>query len=176
NVLGAYFTANIGAFTFKGAYWTASHDAVRNADSVALIYSNTTLNSAQIENFYGKNYAGTGSAEDVIREAKFNVSTYYLRVGYTIAKGKIPFINAEVTPYAFWDFYSNPETIASKDWGGDNEAGIADDGKFYKPTIGVAIRPGDNVALKIDGSAHIQKIDGQWVNYKELRIDLSFIF
>ena len=176
NVFGAYFTVNIGAFTFKGAYWAANHDAVRNASSVALVYSNTKLNSAQIENFYGKNYAGTGNAEDVIRKAKFNVSTYYLRVGYTIPKGKIPFINAEVTPYAFLDFYSNPETIASKDWGGDNEAGIADDGKFYKPTIGISIRPGDNLALKIDGSAHIQKIDGQWINYKELRIDLSFIF
>jgi len=176
HALGAYFTANVGAFTFKGACWNASHNAVRNANAVDLIYKNTELNSAQIENFYGRNYTGTGNAEDVIRKVEYNVSTYYLRIGYTIPNGKIPLINSDVTLYAFWDFYSNPETIASKEWGGDNEAGIADDGKFHKPTIGVAIRPDDNLALKIDGSAHIQKIDGQWVNYKEIRFLLSFMF
>ena len=29
-----------------------------------------------------------------------------------------------------WDRYGNPETIATKDFGGDNEAGVADDGVF----------------------------------------------
>ncbi len=176
NVLGAYFSANVGAFTIKGAYWNAHHNAIRDANAVAAIYSNTTLNPAQIENFYGKNYMSNGCADDVLSVANFNVSAFYLRIGYKIQKGKIPLINSEVTPYIFLDSYSNPETIASKDWGGDNEAGIADDGKFYKPTIGVSIRPNDYLALKLDGSAHIQKIGGQWVNYKEFRIDLSFVF
>jgi len=173
NVLGAYLTAKVGGFTLKGAYWNSSHNAVRDAESVAQIYQNTSLNASQIENFYGANYAGDYSAADVVTDADFNVSTYYIRLGYTIPKGKFPLINAEITPYAFLDCYTNPETIASKDWGGDAEAGVADNGRFYKPTVGIAIRPTYNMALKIDGSSHMQ--DGA-DNYKELRVDLSFMF
>jgi len=32
------------------------------------------------------------------------------------------------------------------------------------------------MALKIDGSSHIQKINGESVNYKEIRVDMSFMF
>ncbi len=173
NVLGAYMTAKLGKLTVKGAYWVANHDAVRNADLVATLYQSTSLNDMQVDNFYGANYAGAGAAGDVISAADFKVSTYYIRLGYTIPKGKLPF---ELTPYAFLDWYSNPETVASKTWGGDNEAGVADDGKFSKPTFGFAIRPNPFMALKIDGSAHMYKHNGEDVNYKEIRMDLSFIF
>lgn len=171
NVMGAYFTANRSNFTVKGAYWNASHDAVRDADAVALMYSSTSLNAAQIANFFGPNYAGAGTADDVLTAANYNVSTYYIRVGYSHYFGDI-----EVTPYLFLDSYTNPETVASKTWGGDAEAGASDDGTFKKPTFGVAIRPTYNVALKIDGSSHIQDINGESVNYKEMRIDLSYLF
>jgi len=176
NVLGAYFIARMQGFTLKGAYWTSNHNAVRDPELIETLYHNTSLNAAQLENFYGSNYSGSYAAEDVVKTADFTVSTYYLRLGYTIPTGIIPFVKAEITPYAFLDYYSNPETIASKTWGGDNEAGVADDGKFTKPTIGVAIRPNPFMAIKIDGSSHNYKAGGEDVSYREFRMDVSFLF
>jgi hypothetical protein len=176
NVLGAYFTAKIDRVTLKGAYYTSKHSAVRNQDAVATIYQNTTLNAAQIENFYGANYTGDFRASDVIVDANYTVSAYYLRAGYTFPKESVPFEFAEVTPYLFLDSYTNPETIASKTWGGDNEAGVADDGTFIKPTFGFAFRVSHNMVLKVDVSSHLQKNNGNTENYKEIRFDLSFMF
>ncbi|UCH15110.1 MAG: hypothetical protein JSV22_03875 [Bacteroidales bacterium] len=176
NVLGGYLTAKFNNITLKGAYWVAHHKAVRDTGAIVTLVQNTTLNNAQIENFFGPNYSGSYTGADVITNADYVVSAFYVRLGYSIPKEKVPLKFAEITPYVFIDGYSNPETIASKTWGGDNEAGVADDGKFYKPTIGIAIRPSHNMALKIDGSSHIQKINGETVNYKEIRIDLSFMF
>jgi len=51
-------------------------------------------------------------------------------------------------------WYSNPETIAKKKYGGDNEAGAADDGVFYKSTVGLVYRPAPEVAIKFDQSFH----------------------
>lgn len=171
NVMGAYATFKSNGITLKGAYWTSNHDAVRDADGVATIFNNTSLLDRQIENFYGSGYAGDGSSTDVVTAASYTVSTYYLRVGYTFS-----FKGVELTPYAFIDSYTNPETIASKTWGGDAEAGVSDDGSFTKPTYGIAIRPTYNVALKIDGSSHIQEIGGESVKYNEVRMDLSYLF
>jgi hypothetical protein len=82
----------------------------------------------------------------------------------------------EIGPYLQWDWYSNPETIASKTFGGDNEAGVADDGVFNKGTLGMLYRPIPRVAVKLDGSVHHYTFMGQRVNYPELRFDVSYTF
>jgi hypothetical protein len=176
NVLGGYMTATFGNLKFQAAYWLSSHNAVRDTAAVITLYNNTDLNDQQMENFFGPNFTGTPTSADVITKANYKISTYYLRLGYTIAKEKVPLKFAEITPYVFLDYYSNPETIAAKQWGGDNEAGVADDGKFTKLTVGIAIRPTTTMALKIDGGPHIQTINGEKVHYSELRMDISYMF
>jgi len=176
NALAFYMNAKVSNLSVQGGYSVANHNAIRDAASVVTIYQNTTLNEAQLRNFYGTNPSGTFAESDVIPEAKYKVSSFYIRIGYTIPKEKAPFQLAEISPYAFFERYSNPETIAKKTWGGDNEAGVADDGVFYKPTIGIVFKPTYEMALKIDGSTHIQKIGGENVNYKEIRFELSYMF
>ncbi|MFC1585861.1 hypothetical protein ACFL5V_09970 [Fibrobacterota bacterium] len=181
NVFGGYLRAKVKGLTVKAAYWIANHDAQRDTGKVAQVYANAALNSAQLNNFFNDgSYSSTVDVgSDVVTKAEFAVSTYYLRLGYTIPRGliKVMFLkNLELTPYAFWDVYENPETIKDKTWGGDNEAGAADDGVFTKPTIGISIKPSPFVALKIDGSSHIQKIGGEDNHYEEFRMDISYFF
>ncbi len=79
-------------------------------------------------------------------------------------------------PYAFFDGLSNPEVIASKTYGGDNEAGIADDGRFSKISLGLVYRPINQVAVKMDVSSHSQRFNGEVVTYPEVRLNVSFGF
>ena len=79
-------------------------------------------------------------------------------------------------PYFQWDWSRNPETIASKTFGGDNEAGVSDAGQFHKSTIGVVYRPIPEVAVKLDTSHHIFRFNGETTSYPELRVDFSFVF
>ena len=79
-----------------------------------------------------------------------------------------------MTPYVQFDYYKNPEIVKEKDIGGDNEAGIAEDGRFIKLTIGGIVRPVPQVAVKLDGSIHFQKIAGQETNYPELRLSFAY--
>ncbi|MDD9940239.1 MAG: hypothetical protein OXU20_04155, partial [Myxococcales bacterium] len=67
-------------------------------------------------------------------------------------------------------------TIAKKDLGGDGEAGISDDGKFQKYTLGTVFRPVPQVALKLDGSAHVQDFNGKSEFYPEIRISFSYLW
>ena len=78
--------------------------------------------------------------------------------------------------YFQWDHFDNPETIQSKSFGGDNEAGLADDGKFSKGTIGIIFRPQPQLAIKLDASAHFQEFNGDDESYPEIRLDISYIF
>ena len=176
NVFSAYFTARFDQLIVKGAYFTSNHNVRRNPDAVATVYQNTNLNASQVANFYGSNYSGNYSAADVIVNDEYVVSAYYLRLGYRIPRNQIPGKISDVTPYFLIDGYSNPETIASKSWGGDNEAGVADDGKFFKPTFGFVFHVSPHVVFKIDASSHYQKINGNTEHYNEIRMDFSFMF
>jgi hypothetical protein len=88
---------------------------------------------------------------------------------------------------AVHDAVRNPEAVldviqnanindAQRDRAGDEEAGLADNGIFWKPSAGLVYRPLPNVAIKLDGSYHVQKFNGPNVAYPELRLDFSFAF
>ncbi|MSP73129.1 MAG: hypothetical protein EXR76_13370, partial [Myxococcales bacterium] len=63
-------------------------------------------------------------------EVEYTVQTVYVRAGYPFPIGD----RASLTPYLQWDDSENPETIKERDFGGDNEAGVADDNRFTKVT------------------------------------------
>jgi hypothetical protein len=175
-VYGGYFHGKLHNLTLKTAYWMANHDAERDPNAIVTLDGLTGLNSAQRTRFGLTTYDQSHNINDIVTDASYKIKTYYIQFGYTIPSGMIPAITWELTPFAFWDYYENPETIAKKTYGGDNEAGLSDDGKFSKPTIGIAIKPIYNVALKIDASSHLYKWNGDNVHYEEVRIDLSYFF
>jgi len=183
SVIGGYAQARWNKLTVQAAFWTSPHDAVRNADRVLELLDPATgagLNQTQIDRFLLDD-TQPATLSNIDTNGDYTVNTFYLRFGYAIPGGTIPAIKWELIPFFFWDYYENPETIAEKDFGGDNEAGVSSDGKFDKLTLGVSIKPTDDIALKIDTSSHMYN----WYNangeeestsYQEIRIDLSFFF
>jgi len=170
NVFGGFLEATpTRTLLIQAAYWTASHKAVRDPDSVVTLYNEAGINAAQEARFFGS--SATRTAADVVTKADYDVSTWYLRLGYTV-----PTEIGTFTPYLFLDWMENPETIQNKEYGGDNEAGFADDGKFSKPSIGVVYKPINEVAIKFDGSTHSQKFNGKTETYPEVRFDISYSF
>lgn len=167
-VFGGYGQLNTGGFSLEAAYWRAQHEGVRDPAKVIGLLG-AGLNPRQLERFGIDGDAPTEG--DVIREASYAVQTFYARLGYAIETDAGEFI-----PYAQFDFYQNPETIQAKGFGGDNEAGLTDDGQFIKPTVGIVYRPDPSVALKVDGSTHIQQFNEATVQYPELRFSLSYFW
>ena len=170
NVFGGYFEINKGNLMIQAAYWTSSHEATRDPASVVEVINNANINSAQRERFL-VDPNGTVEEANVNTEANYDINTWYIRAGYSIETSI-----GEIAPYVQWDYFSNPETIQSKTWGGDAEAGAADDGAFHKPTIGVILRPTYQLAFKIDHSYHLYEFNGEAENYPEIRFNLSYTF
>lgn len=158
---GLFSEWNPGNWQFEGGVFEAHHRAVRNATAVNNMITNAGLLPDQLARYQ----AAPGG------NVVYNIKTYYLRAGYSI------FTKAgEFVPYAFWDAYKNPEIIGLKAFGGDDEAGNFDGGKFTKDTVGLAYRPNPNVAIKVDHSFHFFKLLGRKTDYHEYRIDLSYFF
>ncbi|MCB9742232.1 MAG: hypothetical protein H6741_18735 [Alphaproteobacteria bacterium] len=166
-VYGGYLELNAEGFLLQAEYWSSPHSGQRDLDQVALL-AGGDLNAAQLANFG----LDTGNLK---RKASYSVETFYLRSGYSLNTDLGVFKKPwEITPYIAFDYYSNPETIANKDLGGDNEAGISDDGLFYKATAGVRVRPVPSVAVKVDGSSHLQTYNGALEYYPEIRLSFSY--
>jgi hypothetical protein len=172
SVFGGYVEAKVENFTFQGEYWTSSHNAVRDTAKVKTVVQSAGISDEQRARFL-KNPAvtGTGGGTNVNTSASYKIQTWYLRGGYSFETGV-----GEVAPYVQWDWYKNPETIANKTYGGDDEAGAADEGTFNKSTVGVVYRPSPEVAVKFDQSYHFYKVNGENVRYPEIRLDFSFTF
>lgn len=172
SVFGIFTEARKGNLGIKAAYFTANHDAERDADAVLTLAQNGELNAAQAGRMLnpGADMAALTTA-DVNLNGDYTVNTWYLRLSYDLntTKGKF-------TPYLFFDYYENPETIANKSFGGDNEAGVSDDGSFLKPSLGVVYRPIEKFAIKLDGSSHNYKFNGVNDSYPEIRLDISYMF
>jgi len=173
-VYGACVEATWHRALIQTAYWIGDHEATRNAADVLTLVSSAGINQAQKDRFLGENSSQsreTLTEDDVVTTTNYKVKTSYIRLGYTI-----PTEAGTVTPYVHWDWMDNPETIQSKTYGGDNEAGFADDGQFTKYSTGVVYRPVDSVAIKFDSSVHSQKFNGKTETYPEVRADFSFAF
>ena len=135
---------------------------------------NGDINAAQRKRFLGNASSKNDDSlktSDVVTDFSYVSKTWYVRVGYNIDT-KI----GQFVPYVFLDYMSNPEIINKKKYGGDEEAGYADDGKFIKPSLGLVYRPIQTIAIKVDGSLHTQKFNGKTETYPELRFDFSFAF
>ncbi len=169
-VVNAYAEARVNSLTLQAEWAQADHKAQRDAAAVVQVVNGAGINGAQRARFL-IDPNGPVTAANVRRSGDHTIQTWYLRAGYSKETSK-----GELGPYLQWDAYSNPETIASKRFGGDDEAGVADDGKFTKGTVGLVYRPVPQVAFKVDASVHRYRFLGRSVSYPELRIDLSYAF
>lgn len=167
-VFGGYAQLTQGGLIAQAEYWQAEHDGVRDLAALSILAEDGSLNSGQLNRFFVGGDPDAGG----IRAAKYTVRTAYLRLGYSIPLGD----TASLTPYAQLDYYDNPETIAEKSLGGDNEAGLGDEGDFQKYTLGLVYRPITQVALKVDGSGHLQDFNGRAEFYPELRLSFSYLW
>lgn len=173
-VFGAYIEKKFGNLLIQAEYWVSPHNAMRNADNVLTIIQEAGINQNQRERFLGANASkadSTLTTDDVVTKVSYLSSTWYVRLGYNIDT-KI----GQFVPYVFADWMVNPEVINNKTYGGDEESGFADDGIFFKPSVGFVYRPIQSVAIKIDSSIHSQKFNGKNEIYPELRMDFSFAF
>lgn len=166
-VSGLYTEYLTPKHTFQAAYYQSSHSAVRNLSTING-WDPSSLNDGQRERICGGANWGSCTEADV----DYDIVTWYVRYGYTFESNDWGMI----TPYVQWDYYKNPEMIANKDLGGDNEAGLADDGAFNKQTLGIFFRPENELAIKVDASNHQQEMDGKTVNYAEIRSSFSYIW
>ena len=167
-VVGGYAQLKHSGVIAQVEYWRANHKGTRDADALMVLADEGGLNPQQMRRFFRDGDPTNGA----ITKAKYGIDAFYVRLGYEITVGEL----ASVTPYLQLDVYSNPETINKKSLGGDNEAGLTDDGKFEKYTVGAVIRPVPQVAFKIDGSGHRQKFNGASEFYPEIRLSLSYLW
>lgn len=168
NVFGGYAQLIRAGLILQLEYWASLHDGIRDADALALMAADGSLNPSQMRRFYVGGDPGAGIHED----ASYTIHTGYLRAGYEITIGR----RAAITPYVQFDYYKNAETVNNKDLGGDNEAGLSDDGQFEKYTAGAVVRPVPQVAAKLDASGHRQEFNGESEFYPEVRFSLSYLW
>ena len=170
DVFGGYGEARVGPVLLQTEYWKSNHNALRDPASVVTLVNEAGLNQNQIDRFL-IDPSAPATEDNVNVIGDYEVKTWYIRAGYFIELKK-----GELIPYFQWDWYSNPEEIENKDFGGDAEAGASDDGTFNKSTIGIVYRPISSVALKVDQSFHMFKLNGENVSYPEVRFDISYVF
>lgn len=168
-VYGAYAQLSLERLKIQSEFWIADHNATRAPDQVQAL-EGSGLNSRQLSRF-GLDGDPT-TADNVNVDGDYKVATFYVRTGYTFPVSGW----GSFTPYLQYDYYKNPETVQSKNVGGDNEAGLSDNGLFHKSTIGSVWRPIDPVAVKLDASTHTQKYNGETVTYPEVRISFSYLW
>lgn len=168
NVFGGYVQLKRAGLILQLEYWVSMHNGTRDPDSLALMAADGSLNPTQMQRFYVNGDPTMGTND----KAKYTIQTGYIRAGYEFTIGTL----ASITPYAQFDYYNNPEIINNKDLGGDNEAGLSDDGEFEKYTLGVVLRPVSQVAAKVDASGHRQKFNGKSEFYPEVRFSISYLW
>ena len=168
DVMGLYLQWTDPRWTVQLAGFQASHELVRDTGSGD--YGLTTICSSANLSANSRTRFGCDSTLD--SEEDYDVNTWYLRVGYNFNVGDM----GQLVPYFQYDVYENEEVIFDKDFGGDKEAGLADDGKFTKWTLGTVYRPHPAAAFKIDYSQHVQDVQNESTNYGEIRFSYSYVW
>lgn len=163
SVFAQLITAGV---TLQVEYTAAQHEAERDPDKVATLAQEAGLSEPQLARFFID--PADPMAGNVRQDVSYQVRAAYVRVGY-----EIKVAGWQLVPYGQFDYYSNTENIDSEDYGGDHEAGLADNGVFYKSTLGLVVRPARFVALKVDGSTHTHLFNGTYETYPEVRTSLS---
>jgi hypothetical protein len=183
-VFGGFFEGSLGKLLLQTAYYHAFHQAQRDPQATLDLVLNAELSEGQRERFLGENAARPDAElgpQDIVSEVRYSVDAFYFRAGYTL-----PSSVGNWTPYGHLDVLSHPEMISDEDYGGDEEAGLMDDGAFTKLSLGVVYNPIDTVAFKFDIGHHFGDYSGTSPEQdgllrgrtpiEQVRLDASFAF
>ncbi len=165
-VFGGYLQLRRNALLVQVEYWRAMHDAKRNPFAVEPL-GDLELNERQCERFF--NGVADPMPSDVNIDAEYEVQTAWARFAYDLAVGAM----GTFTPYLHIEWYSHPEAIEGAALGG-NEAGLSDDGQFFRSALGFAYRPVPQVALKTEINPHFQIVDDAWTVIAPFQISFSY--
>jgi hypothetical protein len=171
-VIDVYAQLAQGPWIAQLEYAAARHHGRRDpAALLPLADPAADLSPAQYRRFFTDPYDDTPpTAADVIRDTTYTAQTAYFRVGYELRDGMF-------TPYVQGDYYKNPETVPLDAYGGDNEAGFDDRGRFFKGALGFMFRPLPAIALKLEyGSHFFVKWGGTSYVDPELRASFSYFW
>ena len=174
SVFGLFGESLLNSFSIKAGYFVAYHDADRNPENVLTIIQNVNLDETHRRRFLGNNATkpnGSLTTADVLISTNYTVHSFYIRMAYNVYTPWGQFI-----PYLFMDFIKNPEMIADVKYGGGAKIGLADDGAFKRPTIGLIYKPKDNIAVKSEYSLYNTKTFGKDLTYPEIRFQVAFMF
>ena len=149
-VFDAYAQVMKGPLIAQLEYCIARHRATRDpAATLRLADPGANLSPAQYRRFFTDPFDDTAPTElDVRRDATYTAQTAYFRLGYELRGGTF-------TPYLQVDYYKNPEIVPLEEFGGDNEAGFDDRGRFLKGSLGFMYRPIPPIALKLEYGSHV---------------------
>lgn len=176
-VMGPYFQYKDSKWTLQAATYQADHKGFRDQSKATTICRKATSINNRVDQRFNcvggsaANGSGVGSSAGNL-DTEFKIDTWYLRVGYNFDLNN----GGQITPYAQYDYYKNPEMIYDKSLGGDKEAGATDDGDFAKWTVGTVYRPNYTVAFKLDYSQHIQSVVNESKDYGEFRFSYSYFW
>ena len=172
NVYGSYMRLAHMGFNLDLEYWTSSHKAERDIDQIQALEAATYLNPTQLQRFGLDGITGQSSADDSIPlQTSYTVSSYLMRLAYTW-ETEFGF----VTPYINYDYYKNPETIAAKEFGGDEKAGRSQDGKFEKFSFGLIFKPIPAIAIKAEYDSNRVKFNNQSVLYSSYLMSAAYFW
>jgi hypothetical protein len=166
-VYGGYAQLTRGPLLFQVEYFRAHHDGQRNPNEVLKFAAAAELNERQRQRFV--NGVMMPTAADVNVDAQYAVQTLWSRVAYEIELESW----GTVTPYLHLDWYRNPESFEGVALGG-NEAGLSDDGQFYRTGIGFVYRPVPTVALKLELNPHIQTVQDEVGVFSKFQASISY--
>lgn len=166
-VVGGYAQLTRGPLLVQVEYWRGDHDAERDPTETLILSDRAELNDRQRERLFGGERNPT--VDDVNIAAEYAVQTAWSRIAYEIDLGS----PGAITPYVHFEWYSHPEGIEGKELGG-NEAGLADDGVFYRTVGGMVYRPVPQIALKAEVNPHLQKVDADWTIVAPFQASLSY--
>ena len=149
-VIDAYAQVMRGPLIAQLEYSIARHNAKRDPSTILpLADPSANLSPAQYQRFFTDAFDDTPPTQiDVIENAEYTAHSAYFRLGYELASGAF-------TPYIQLDYYKNPEIVPLEDFGGDNEAGYDDRGRFLKGTLGFMYRPIPPIAFKLEYGSHL---------------------
>ena len=172
NVYGSYMRLAHLGFNLDLEYWSSSHKAERDIEQIQALEAATYLNPTQLQRFGLDGITGDSSASDSIPlQTNYTVSSYLMRLAYTW-ETEFGF----VTPYINYDYYKNPETIAAKEFGGDEKAGRSQDGKFEKFSFGMIFKPIPAIAIKAEYDSNRVKFNNQSVLYSSYIMSAAYFW
>lgn len=163
-VVGLYGALELGALNLDAAWFQASHEAERDPNAV-LAFVDGLTRRRRVRYLRDPDRI---ELDQVRTEVDYQVQSIRLAARYRLETGA-----GAVVPHGRLDVHVDGERLPPKR-GGDDESGLADDGRFFVPTAGVAWWPLAGLAIKAEGALYFIEHEGEDRAFPELRAAVAW--